>query len=157
MISITYYEELAVASLRLLIILVGILICAEIIIKSSGRLRNAMIFFLISFVPSILYTIGIIINVEAISGRGEFFSLILNFFTTLFIVFGLWNILVLVRELGGEIPEKKPANKYKEEKIQEKNQRRKRIKKPLNRFNTKISNIRTRIVDGYLDLTKNRS
>lgn len=157
MISITYYEELAVASLRLLIILVGILICAEIIIKSSGRLRNAMIFFLISFVPSILYTIGIIINVEAISGRGEFFSLILNFFTTLFIVFGLWNILVLVKELGGETPEKKPANNYKEEKIQEKDQRRMSIKKPLNRFNTKISNARARIVDGYLDLTRNRS
>lgn len=111
MITVTYYEELAVASLRLLLILIGVLICVEIIIKSAGRLRNSMIFFVVSFIPSALYTLGKIINMDSVSENGEFLSLLLNFLTTLFILCGLWNLLLLVRELAGEIPEKKEKRK----------------------------------------------
>ncbi|MDO8528303.1 MAG: hypothetical protein Q7S06_00210 [Nanoarchaeota archaeon] len=134
MVTSTYYAELILASLRLLLIVISTLICIEIAIKSLNRLRRAMIFFAISLIPSALYTIGRIVNVESMLDNGKLLSLSLNFLTSVFILLGLWNLLLLVKELIGEIPEKKEIQKERTSKEYYKVPQAKRKRKPKRRI-----------------------
>jgi len=101
-----YQAELTMASLCLFLILLAILICIEIITKSSGKLKKATIFFLIAFIPSMLYIVGRIMNIEARFTAGKFFSLTFNTLITLFVLMGLIMMNKLLKEIskkeGGE-------------------------------------------------------
>lgn len=89
MVAVTSYAELVIASVRLLLILLSILVCVDIALKTSGVLRKSIIFLMIAFVPSVVYTIGRILNIEAIFASGKFISLFLNSLTTIFLLIGL--------------------------------------------------------------------
>lgn len=118
MVNINYYAELAIAVMRLFLILAGILLCTDIISKSSGRLKKAVILFLVSFIPSIFYTIGRILNVEAVFSEGKFLSLTFNISTTIFVLAGLFMINRLIEEIRISKPRKgKISKKIKKEKI----------------------------------------
>lgn len=114
MVSINFYSELTIAVMRLFLILAGILICVDIISKSSGKLKKAVIFFLISFIPSIFYTFGRILNVEAIFTEGKFLSLVFNISTTILVLGGLAVINKLIEEIRSSKPKKGATKKIKE-------------------------------------------
>jgi hypothetical protein len=117
MVASAYYAELIVAIFRLLILLIGILICIEIIIKTIGKLRLATIFFLTSFIPSIFYTIGRILNIEALFATGKLLSLTFNFSTSALILIGLIIMDRVINELRGDRPSKnKKSGKKKQKK-----------------------------------------
>ncbi|MCX6747085.1 MAG: hypothetical protein NTU63_03045 [Candidatus Pacearchaeota archaeon] len=94
-----YYLELPVAIIRLFIILIGILICTEIIKKTTGELKNALILFLISSIPAIFYTLGRIINIESMFSAGKLISLTLSTLTSMFVLLGLMSLKGLVNNL----------------------------------------------------------
>lgn len=96
---VTYYLELPVALIRLLFIFLGIVICTEVIKKSTKQLKDAMTFFLISFIPSTFYTLGKLINIEAMFSSGKLISTSLNTLTTVFILIGLISIKSLINDL----------------------------------------------------------
>jgi hypothetical protein len=109
MVSINYYAELAVALTRLFLIFLGFILCIDIMNKSSGRLRKAFIYFLVSLIPSVFYTVGRILNIESMFASGKLISLTFNTLTTAFILLGLREISKMVGELSN--PSAKKSNK----------------------------------------------
>jgi len=96
---VIYDLELAVASLRIILILLAILVCIEIIRRSSGKFKKAFTFFLLALIPSIFSTIGRIIDLEARLTSGRLIYLILNALTTLLILIGLIEINRLLKNI----------------------------------------------------------
>lgn len=88
--------ELIVAIIRVLLILFSILFCIDLINKTSGGLRKASIFFMVAFIPSALYTIGRILNIEALFASGTLLSLMFNALNTFFLLVGLFLINKLI-------------------------------------------------------------
>lgn len=108
-----YQLELAIASLQIFLSLLAILVCIEIMEKSSGRLKKSFIFFFLALIVYIFYTIGRIIDIEARFTLGKFFSLILNALTIAFILIGLTTVNKLLKEISkeGEMHSNKPGEK----------------------------------------------
>ena len=121
MASVNYYAELTVAITRLFFIFLGIMVSIEIINKTSGRLKKAIIYFLVTFIPSIFYTIGRLLNIESLFASGKLLSLTFNTLTTIFILFGLYEINNLIKGIKGtHNPTKnknKPARKFENRKV----------------------------------------
>ncbi len=121
------YLELVIASIRLLFIFFCVLICIEILTKSREKLAKMIIFFIIAFIPSTLYTLGSILNIENLSENGKFLNLSMNLFNTIFLFLGLITLNSLVKEARNEIPKKMtPKDSYRVPQA--------RIKKPKRRM-----------------------
>ena len=103
----TYYIELAILGLRIILILLAIIICVDIIIKSAGKLKSAILFFIIAFIPSTLYIIGEFLNIDTYFRAGNFLELGLHTLTILFILIGLILLNKLVKNILYEFLKKK--------------------------------------------------
>lgn len=103
--------ELTIAIIRLFLIFLGILMCLEIRKRTAERFKLAVTYFMIALIPSIFYTVGRMLNIEATFTAGKLISLIFNTLTTAFIVLGLYETNKLVREITNpEIKTKKQGN-----------------------------------------------
>lgn len=97
-----YHIELAMNSLRIILIFLSILVCIEVVIKSSGRFKKSFTFFFIALISSIVYTIGRFIDIEARFTSGKFIGLTFNLLTTAFILIGLTIVNKLLNEISKE-------------------------------------------------------
>jgi hypothetical protein len=97
---IIYNAEAIMASLCIILTFLSILICIEIMTKSSGKLKKSAIFFFVALISSIIYVIGRIMNIEERFTAGKFFSLTLNTITIVFILIGLIMINKLIQEIS---------------------------------------------------------
>lgn len=136
----TYYIELAVEILGLLLILIGILISVEIMTKTAGKLKKVIIYFLISLIIFAFYVAGRILNLETAFTAGKILSLGFIIFSIFFILIGLYKLNKIVNELLNKTecrteckPKREMRNNFQE-------------KKPLKTFAENIGN-------KYLDLT----
>jgi hypothetical protein len=114
MVAINYYAELAVASIRIILIVFAIMISINLMIKTQGKFKTAIILLMVSFIPSILYTIGRILNIEAEFASGKFLSLTLNTTTTIFTLIALVMFSRLVGGMGGNRKKKNSKNNKKQ-------------------------------------------
>jgi hypothetical protein len=136
----TYYIELAVAIAGFLLVLIGVLLSVDIMIKTAKKLKRVVIYFLISIIPFSFYLAGRILNLETAFAWGKILSLAFSLFSLIFILMGLCELNKIVNELIGPKREFKSENKIK---INNTKQEEKKFTEVLNQ----------NIDNKYLDLT----
>src|SRR4030042_3240290 len=86
-------------------------------IKTQGRFKKAIWLLMASFIPSIFYTIGVILNIEAEFASGKFLSLILDTTTTFLTLLALIVLNKLVGGMNGQKEYKEKNKKPKKNSI----------------------------------------
>ena len=102
-----YYTKLMILSFRILLILFCLLACLDMSIKSSGKLRRTLNFFILAFIPSILYTLGEILDIDVVLRHGKLLILGVGTLTFVFLLIGLTHFNDLIKEILYEFLKKK--------------------------------------------------
>jgi hypothetical protein len=138
MVTILTYGEVITEIVGLSLILISFLFCIRLLAKTAGKLKKAIIYFLIGSIPGGLYFGARLINIEVLLPEGKLIDLVLASIVSFFVLMGLFELNKIVNELFNKT-ECKPKKEIKFETP-------KPEKKPAQTFTATINN-------KYLDLT----
>lgn len=109
--------ELVVASAGLLLTLIVIFIAMYLTQKTANKLRMMVLLILISLIPTGLYMIGRMLNIESAFTSGKLIGLILNLFTILFWLFAILALNSLVNGVSNSLNHNKTTQRNKIRKV----------------------------------------
>jgi hypothetical protein len=143
MTTILTYGEIIAEIVGLFLILIAFVVSIQLIIKTAGKLKKSIVYFLIGSIIVGIYFGARLLNIEVLLPEGKLIDLILTSAVSFFVLMGIIELNKIVNEIiNGKKEYKTDAKSKKQMKI-ENNQQEKR---PIITFAGNLGN-------KYLDLT----